>query len=104
MAVKQGLLTLGFLLLPLAGWAGNTSVYQWQIARLMTPTVEQQKREQSGHVFIYEGLKDKDIELALDTQHNRIEYMMFVNTIRTDEDGEPLIDPDTGEVVTDDGC
>ena len=43
-------------------------------------------------------------ELALDTQQHRMQSMMFVNVIWTDKDGQPVVDPYTGQIVTDDDC
>ena len=55
--------------------------------------------------MIYEGMKDREVEHAFDNHFDRIESMMFVNTVVTDENGEPLKDPETGRVMTEpDGC
>ena len=44
-------------------------------------------------------------ELQFNEQYDRIESMMFVNTVVTDDDGVPLTDPKTGEfLVENDGC
>ena len=77
----------------------------WQLSLLFNPGDHQHEMERSGRVFIYDGLRDTVIEQALDEQYDRIEGMMFVNTVVTDEDGVPLTDPETGElVVENDGC
>ena len=60
--------------------------------------------EKEGHIFIYNGLKDSDIQLALDTQQHRMQSMMFVNVVWTDKEGNPIVDPYTGEIVSDDDC
>ena len=77
----------------------------WQLSLLFNPGDHQHEMERSGRVFIYDGLRDTVIEKALDEQYDRIEGMMFVNTVVTDDDGVPLTDPETGEVlVENDGC
>ena len=78
--------------------------YEWQLERLMNPSKQELQLERAGQVFIYRGLKDNEIERALDAQYDRIENMMFVNTVLTDEEGNPLQDPNTVGFVADDGC
>jgi hypothetical protein len=77
----------------------------WQLSLLFNPGDHQYEMERRGRVFIYDGLRDSQIEQALDEQYDRIDGMMFVNTIVTDDDGVPLTDPETGELlVENDGC
>ena len=77
----------------------------WQLSLLFNPGDHQHEMGRRGRVFIYDGLRDTVIEQALDEQYDRIEGMMFVNTVVTDDDGVPLTDPETGEVlVENDGC
>jgi len=99
----------GFCLQAMAGGiasAGNKNVdYQWQLARLLSPTNAQLRYEKTGRVFIYNGMKSSDIDKAMDSAFDRIQNMMFINTIRTNDKGEPQIDPFTDKpVVDDDGC
>jgi len=85
--------------------AGDDPQQSWQLSLLFNPGDHQHEMERSGRVFIYDGLRDTVIEQALDEQYDRIEGMMFVNTVVTDDNGVPLTDPETGElVVEDDGC
>jgi hypothetical protein len=105
MRSKQGLLTLGIFIAPLVGWAGEFDLdYEWQRERLLSPNEQERESEKAGRVFIYHGLKDSDVELALNEHPHRIEHMMFVNTVHTDENGDPIIDTETGEPVMDDDC
>jgi hypothetical protein len=77
----------------------------WQLSLLFNPGEQQYEMERRGRVFIYDGLRDSEVERALDEQYDRVESMMFVNTVITDEDGVPLRDEDTGEMlVENDGC
>ena len=77
----------------------------WQEKMLLNPSDSQLKLEQRGRVMIYDGLTDKQIASAMDAQFDRIESMMFVRTIVTDEQGEAERDTETGEVIVeDDGC
>jgi hypothetical protein len=79
--------------------------YQWQMQLLFSPTQQQMQLEDQGNVIIYRGVKSIDIALAMDRYFDRIDNMMFVNTVQTDDDGEPVVDTTTGEpVVDDDGC
>lgn len=86
--------------------ADNMDVmYDWQRNQLFSPDDDQKVRERDGFVFIYSGLRDVDVMAAMDAEYERIEYMMFVNTVHTDGEGKPLRDAKTGEVITDDdGC
>lgn len=79
-------------------------LYEFQLEQLLDPSEEQLAMEKEGAVIIYDGLKDSDIKLALDSNQDRMENMMFVNVIWTDGNGEPLTDPYTGEVISDDDC
>jgi hypothetical protein len=83
---------------------GESKVYQWQVKRLFEPTPQQLADERRGKVFIYEGLKDKDVNRAMKEQFDRVHAMMFTGVVVTDTGGEPVRD-NTGEVVVEqDGC
>jgi hypothetical protein len=55
--------------------------------------------------MIYDGLTDRDVERAFDEQFDRLEHMMFIRVVVTDDSGKARRSG-TGEVVTesDDGC
>lgn len=76
----------------------------WQVKRLFSPNEAQRQNERNGRIFIYDSLTDTVAQQAVDEQFERVENMMFINTIVTDEAGEPVPDPETGAPQTDDGC
>jgi len=77
----------------------------WQERLLLDPPQGQLDAEARGRIMIYDGLTDAQIAQAMDEQFERIESMMFVRTIHTDERGEVLRDAETGEAqAEDDGC
>ena len=69
----------------------------WQIRMLFNPPESQLEVEKRGRIMIYDGLKDAQIEQVMDTQFDRIESMMFVRTIITNDETDE-------ETVEDDGC
>ncbi len=78
---------------------------QWQYNRLFNPSQADRKAEKNGDVIIYDGLTDVTVKQAIDENFDRMQNMMFTRTVVTDENGNPRIDPFTGEkVVEDDGC
>jgi hypothetical protein len=68
----------------------------WQLAMLHDPSEAQLSLERRGRVFIYDGLTERDVELAMNTQFKRVESMMFVRTKVATREG--------GYAVADDGC
>jgi hypothetical protein len=79
-------------------------IYEFQYDQLMDPSAEQLRLEREGYVFIYDGLKESDIQVALDRHQDRMASMMFINVVWTDEAGNPVVDPDTGQPLVDDDC
>jgi len=76
-----------------------------ELRRLFEPTKAELQEEAAGRIYIYDGLRDIDVERAMQEEYERIENMMFIREKNTDDKGEVLKDPATGEVVMqDDGC
>jgi hypothetical protein len=99
--------------LPLAlvtgvAWSeGRTSpdVSEIELRRLFEPTGAEIAAEASGTIYIYDGLRDVDIQRALNEEFDRVQNMMFIRTRKTDEHGAVKKDKATGTaVVEDDGC
>ena len=49
-----------------------------ELRRLFEPTPAEVRQEQAGRVYIYDGLKETDIEQAMHEQFPRVEFMMFI--------------------------
>jgi 5-hydroxyisourate hydrolase-like protein (transthyretin family) len=82
-----------------------TEVSEIELRRLFDPTVAELSAEEKGRIYIYEGVRDIDVQRALDEEFHRVENMMFIRTQKTDEEGKVKRDTDTGEAETeDDGC
>lgn len=71
--------------------AGN-----WQLEMIHDPSAAQIRVEERGRVYIYDGLHETDVELAMNTQFNRLDNMMFVRTKVETPEGE--------SEAADDGC
>jgi hypothetical protein len=85
--------------------AAATDVSEIELRRLFDPTEAEIAAESGGRVYIYEGLRDIDVKRAMDEEFDRVEYMMFIRTRKTNATGELAKDPATGVVETeDDGC
>jgi len=96
---------LGIALLMLGESSRAGDVRDIELRRLFEPTEAEREEEASGRIYIYDGLRDIDVEEAMDGEYERIENMMFIREKKTDEQGGVLKDPATGEdVVEDDGC
>jgi hypothetical protein len=81
------------------------AMHDWQQNILTNPSQRQIAREKAGQVTIFDGLTDKIVNSIMDNQFNRLDSMMFTHIIITGDDGTPLKDKETGELLTeDDGC
>ena len=77
--------------------ADEDRIYQIQKKRLDRPSRVVRKAEQLRQsVFIYESMKQQDVENAMEQQFDRIENMMFIKTRLLNEEGE--------EEIEEDGC
>lgn len=82
-----------------------TDVSDIELRRLFEPTKAELAAEEQGRIYIYDGLRDTDVQRALDEEFERVDQMMFIRIRKTDEDGEVKRDADTGTVeYEDDGC
>ncbi len=82
-----------------------TELRDIEIRRLFEPTPAEIRAEQSGRIFIYEGLRDVDVARAMREEFDRVDAMMFIRVQVTDEQGEVKKEPETGTpVYQDDGC
>ena len=71
-----------------------TAAPGFQERRLLSPTASQQRMEEQGRVYIYDGLQEGAVDQALDTQFDRVQNMMFVGVRHTADDGEEYADDD----------
>lgn len=76
----------------------------WQIHRLLHPTAAQRAHEQQGHIFIYDGLRERDVEQAMDQDFDRISSMMFIHVKNTKDDRAVSTDGRGADETDDDGC
>jgi hypothetical protein len=81
----------------------DRALHDWQVQRLMKPSLQDLEKERKGGVYIYDSLTEREVDTALDTQFPRIQNMMFVGTVKTDPQGEPLHDSESGEPVQESG-
>ncbi len=88
----------------LADPAPEPAYRQLEMRRLFEPTEGELRNEAAGSVYIYEGLTDRAVEQAMKEEFERVDSMMFINTIRTDAQGQPLRNPATGQIEADDDC
>jgi hypothetical protein len=98
-------LFITLMLVLLIGSANAADISEIEKRRLFEPTEAEVNAEAAGRIYIYEGLSGADIARAMDEEFERVENMMFIRIKKTDENGEVMTDPDTGEaLVEDDGC
>lgn len=96
---------IGWMLIGASGAAFAGDVSDIELRRLFAPVPAELAAEAAGRVYIYEGLRDADVERALEEAFERVGSMMFIRTKLTDDSGEVRRNPETGdEIVADDGC
>jgi len=64
----------------------------WQMRRLHQPTPEEIGKEQTGQIFIYDGLQESQVDTALENDFHRIENMMFIRTRYVINQSEEVLD------------
>ncbi|MGB5736782.1 MAG: hypothetical protein WBM40_20315 [Thiohalocapsa sp.] len=102
-AALAGSLVALLVLAPATG--KTTDVSEIELRRLLEPTPSELAQEESGRIYIYDGLRDIDIDHAMREQFDRVEHMMFIRTKKTNDAGAVRRDEKTGEAeVEDDGC
>lgn len=95
----------GSMLIAACGAAFAGDVSEIERRRLFEPSEAELRAETNGRIYIYDGLTQSDITAALDQEFDRVESMMFIRVRPTDNKGEVLMDPASGEaLVEDDGC
>jgi hypothetical protein len=93
------------LLFSLCSLAYAGDLYEIEKRRLFSPVAAERSAEARGQIYIYDGLRDLDIDRAMDQEFARIENLMFIRTKKTGQTGEVLKSPETGaDIVEDDGC
>lgn len=100
-AIVSMLLAAGFS--PALAREPDQALHDWQVRRLMQPLPHELNKERSGSVYIYDGLTEFEVNTALNLHFDRMPYMMFVGTVKTDARGEPLHDEASGEVIRESG-
>jgi len=81
----------------------DQALHEWQLRRLMEPSAREVEKEHSGTVYVYDGLTEQEVEGGLNKHFDRIQFMMFVGTVKTDTSGQPLTDAATGQVIQESG-
>jgi hypothetical protein len=76
-----------------------------ELRRLFDPTPAELRAEQAAGIYIYDGLRDTDIEHAMQEEFDRVESMMFIRVKRPIPQGKSNEKPDNDVVyVQDDDC
>ena len=71
----------------------QSNLEQWLLRRLNEPTSRERAHERRGNVYVYDGLTDREVEQAMNRHFDRIEYMMFVGTRKTEPVAKASADP-----------
>ena len=59
-------------LITAAGAGAESDDRGWQLEKLFSPTSRDLAREATGHAFIFDGLRDTDVEQAMQSEFERI--------------------------------
>ncbi|MDJ0881655.1 MAG: hypothetical protein QNJ56_08400 [Gammaproteobacteria bacterium] len=82
---------LAIFMIPFGYSLGNDS---WQLNRLFHPQEKDLINEAQGQVFIYDGIFNDQVNLAMDQEFARIEHMMFIRTKHMQPSGEVVEEND----------
>jgi hypothetical protein len=105
MEVKTMRYLAGTVLLATATGTWAEGVRDIELRRLFDPTEAELASEAEGRIYIYDGLTGVDVQRALNEEFHRVQNMMFIRTIKTDEKGNIKRVEETGEAeYVDDGC
>ena len=88
-------------------WDPQDSLEQWLLRRLNEPTARELAHERQGNVYVYDGLTDREVDQAMNRHFDRIEFMMFVGTRKTDPaktDSGGMASADSGDDTESPGC
>ena len=61
-----------------SGAAQSKDLRDVELRRLFQPTSAELRQEQSSRVYIYDGLKEADIDRAMQEQFQRVDSMMLI--------------------------
>jgi len=102
-AMVLAALAMGSLPVQAADQDADKALHDWQLRRLTQPLPQELTKERSGSVYVYDGLTDREVDAALTSHFDRIQYMMFVGTKKTDKQGNLKLDSATGQVMQESG-
>ncbi len=74
--------------------AAETVYSQIDERLLLEPDTLQVKQEAAGKVIIYDRVREQTIAKALDKNFDRIQHMMFINSVKEKDNGELEADDD----------
>ena len=74
--------------------AAQGAAAEWELRQLHQPSAMLLAREHDGSVTIFDGLPNREVEQALDTQFDRMGSMMFIRTQYVQDDGSIDTDND----------
>lgn len=80
----SGIVLVSSMVSAVAGDDFEQTYYRNMLQDPDQPVLEAEAR---GRVTIYDGIDNREIELAMDSQFNRIDNMMFVHTRYVNTDG-----------------
>ena len=72
-----------------SGAAQSKDLRDIELRRLFEPTSAELRQERSGRVYIYDGLKEADIDRAMREQFPRVDSMMFIRVKPASAPREP---------------